>query len=265
MATLDLNKGKAMVTGASAGIGAIYADRLARRGYDLILVARDVSRLETLATQLAKETGRKMQVVGADLTKKEDLTKIENILKSDQNITLLLNNAGIAIENKFSDSTGDELQRLIDLNVTALTRLSNAVAPAFISRKSGTLINVGSVVAFMTGQFNAVYGASKSYVLFLTQGLHAELAPHGIQVQAVLPGATRTEIWERSGMDLNQMPSEMIMSADDLVDASLAGLDQKELVTIPSLSDTGDWDNFEKARIALLPNLSHKESAARYR
>ena len=264
MATLQSNKGKALITGASTGLGAVYADRLAKRGYDLILVARDVARLEALATKLTKETGRKMEVVAADLTKKADLLKVEEILKSDAQITLLLNNAGIAQEKSFAESSGDDLERLIALNITALTRLSNAVAPGFIQRKSGTLINIASVVALMPGQFNANYGASKAFVLSLTRGLAAELETFGIRVQAVLPGATRTEIWERSGMDLDSLPKEMVMSAEDMVEASLVGLDKQEVVTIPSLPDAAAWSAFEDARIAMLPNLSRQKPAARY-
>ncbi len=259
-----LNLGKALITGASTGIGAVYADRLAKRGYDLILVARDVARLNALAARLTSETGRKMEVVGADLTKRTDLSRVEEILKTDSKIQLLVNNAGIAMEKAFAESNGDELERLIALNITALVRLSNAVVPGFVQRKAGCLVNLSSVVALMPGQFNANYGASKAFVLNFSRTLAEELKAHGVHVQAVLPGATKTEIWERSGMDLDALPKALVMSAEDMVDASLVGLDRREIVTIPALPDAAAWEAMESARVAMLPGLSRAKPGARY-
>ena len=256
--------GKAIITGASTGIGAVYADRLAKRGYDLILVARDVTRLTALATRLTSETGRKMEVVGADLTNKDDLNRVEQILKTDTQIQMLINSAGIAMERTFAESNGDELERLIALNITALVRLSNAVVPGFVARKAGCLVNLSSVVALMPGQFNANYGASKAFVLNFSRTLSEELKAHGVHVQAVLPGATRTEIWERSGMNLDALPKALVMSAEDMVDASLVGLDRREVVTIPALPDAASWEAMESARVAMQPGLSRARPAARY-
>jgi short-subunit dehydrogenase len=262
--TTASSKGTALITGASSGIGAIYADRLAGRGYDLILVARDLQRLDKLADQLGGKNGVKITTVKADLTNKADLLRIEQILRTDSSISVLVNNAGIAAEGTLTTTNPDVLESLIQLNVTALTRLAAAAATGFVARKAGKLINIGSVTALMDS-FNATYSATKAYVLSFSQTLHKELGQHGIQVQVVSPGVTRTEIWERSGMDLANLPAAMIMDAGEMVDAALAGLDRGELVTIPSLPDAADWAAYDAARGKLAPNLSHSSAAQRYK
>ena len=259
------SKGKALVTGASTGIGAVYADRLAKRGYDLVLVARNGKQLQDLAARLAAETGRAVEVLQADLTKDADLQRVEQKLATDPQLTLLVNNAGIAANGKLADHDLKSVDNIIKLNITALTHLAAAAAKSFASRGKGTIVNVASVVALAPEMFNATYTASKAYVISLTETLHAELAGSGVTVQAVLPGATRTEIWERSGIDASALPAEMIMEAGEMVDASLAGLDNGELVTIPSLPDAADWKRFVEARAALGPNLSHNHAAPRFR
>ena len=258
------NLGKALITGASSGIGAVYADRLARRGFDLTLVARDASRLEEISRRLRAEAGRRVEVLRADLTQKADLKRVEQVLQTDPEITLLVNNAGIAVAKPVIDSDPEQLEQMITLNVLALTRLSRAIVPAFVKRGSGALINIASIVALSPGLVGGTYSATKSFVLNLTQALHQELKGTGIRIQAVLPGATSTELWERAGVSLNQLPSEIIMSTADMVDAALVGFDRHELVTIPSLPNARDWDAFEAARVALGPNLSRSKPASRY-
>ncbi len=259
------NKGKALITGASTGIGAVYADRLAKRGYDLILVARDHERLQEVSKRITAETGRKVEILKADLTSKEDLRKVETTLRTDEKITLLLNNAGMALGTKLVESDVDKVENLLQLNITALTRLTAAIAPRLFKQNSGTIINIASVVALAPEMLSAsVYGASKSFVLTFTQGLRSEFGDSRVQIQAVLPGATSTEIWERSGMSLEHLPKEIVMSAGEMVDAALVGLDRKELITIPSLPDQKDWESFESARKNLGPNLSRSQSAPRY-
>jgi short-subunit dehydrogenase len=260
-------QGTALITGASSGIGAVYADRLARRGYNLILVARDQARLEALATRLRSETGVAVDVLPASLTVKADVAKVEQRLRSDAQITLLVNNAGVATLGQLADAGPTELDAIdamVLLNVSTLTRLSAAAAAGFVARGQGKLVNVASVVALAPEMFNAAYSATKAYVLSLTQTLHTELAPKGVQLQAVLPGVTRTEIWERAGMAISNLPASMIMEAGEMVDAALLGLDRGELITIPSLPDAADWDGFVAARAKLGPNLSHSHAAARY-
>ncbi|VVO63269.1 SDR family NAD(P)-dependent oxidoreductase [Pseudomonas fluorescens] len=263
--TSTQSQGTALVTGASSGIGAVYAQRLAARGFDLLLVARDQQRLEEAASTLRDEYGVQVEVLKADLTQKDDVLKLEQRLRSDSSISLLLNNAGVAADGLLANADTDLLERMIQLNVTAVTRLASAAAASFAKAGRGTIINIASVVALFPERFNATYSASKAYVLSLTQSLNAELDGTGVKVQAVLPGVTRTEIWERSGIDATQIPAEMVMEAGEMVDASLAGLDQGELVTIPSLPNAADWDAFVAARLVMAPNLSKSQAAARYK
>ena len=263
--TSTQSQGTALVTGASSGIGAVYAWRLAARGFDLLLVARDLQRLEEAASKLRDEYGVQVEVLKADLTQKDDVLKLEQRLRSDSSISLLLNNAGVAADGLLANADMNQLEQLIQLNVTAVTRLASAAAASFAKAGRGTIINIASVVALFPERFNATYSASKAYVLSLTQSLNAELDGTGVKVQAVLPGVTRTEIWERSGIDATQIPAEMVMEAGEMVDAALSGLDQGELVTIPSLPDADDWDKFVAARHVLAPNLSKSQAAARYK
>ncbi|WP_293901104.1 SDR family oxidoreductase [Phenylobacterium sp.] len=258
------SKGAALITGASSGIGAVYADRLARRGYDLILAARDEGRLNDLATRLRAETGVSVEVVKTDLTVRDDIRRLEARLRDDAAVTLLVNNAGAAQFEPFAAADPDNLDDLIQLNVTAVTRLANAAAAGFSARGVGAIVNLGSIVGLMPEFRSTVYGATKAYVLYLTQSLANELEGSGIRVQAVLPGATRTEIWDRSGRGIETVPEDILMDVDELVDAALAGFDQGELVTIPSLPDPADWAAFQAARGTLAPNLSRKHPADRY-
>jgi hypothetical protein len=257
--------GTAVITGASSGIGAVYADRLARRGHDLVLVARDRRRLEYMAAQMRKETGHQIDVLVADLTSKVDLRFVEERLRNDSRITMLVNNAGMGNAEPLALADVDLMERLIDLNVTAFTRIAAAVTPGFVARERGTIINISSIVALQPELLTTVYSGSKAYVLAFTQVMQTELGKHGVRVQAVLPGATRTEIWTRAGIDLAQFPDEVVMSAEEMVDAALSGLDQGELVTIPSLPDIGDWVSYNQARKALQPNLSRNVAAPRYK
>lgn len=257
-------KGTALITGASAGIGAVYADRLATAGYDLILVARNAERLRTLATRLTTRSGRSIETVTADLTRPADLARVEATLKTDASITLLVNNAGMGATAPLLQSDITRMEQMITLNISVPTRLAHAIAPAFVARGTGTIINIASVVAVNPELLNGVYGGSKAFVLAFSQSLHHELDAKGIRVQAVLPGATATEFWADAGKPVTELPQSIVMSADDVVDAALAGLEQGELVTIPSLPDQADWDAFERARRALGPNLSRNVPAARY-
>lgn len=257
--------GTALITGASAGIGATYADRLARRGHDLLLVARDRVRLEALATRLRADTGVAVEVLPADLTQRADLARVEQRLREDARITMLVNNAGIAVAGSLVGADPDRLETMIQLNVVAPTRLAAAVAPRFAAAGGGTLVNVASVLALAPEMFNGSYSGTKAYVLNLSQALQHELAPRGVRVQAVLPGATRTELWERAGVELASLPPSMVMDVGEMVDAALAGLDHGETVTIPSLPDPADWEAYSAARLALGPNLSRDRAALRYR
>lgn len=256
-------KGTALITGASAGIGAVYADRLARRGYDLILVARNADRLNALAARLSAETGRSVSTIAADLNDKAALAKIESVLRDDSRITMLVNNAGVGSVASVLNGDVDQMEAMIDLNITALTRLTYAVAPVFASKGAGTIINISSAVGIAVELLNGVYGASKSYVLSFGHTLQRDLADKGVRIQTVLPAATATEFWDVAGYAA-QKESASTMTAADLVDAALAGLDQGELVTIPTLQDGNDWTSWEAARRALTPKFANAKAAPRY-
>ncbi|MDI1328656.1 SDR family oxidoreductase [Pseudomonas sp.] len=259
------SKGTALITGASSGIGAVYADRLARQGYDLILVARSQSKLNALANHLSNETGRAVEVVAADLKDKAGLLRVESILRNDASITLLVNNAGVGGVMPLLGSPVDDMDAMISLNVTALMRLSYAVVPGFVARGTGAVINISSIVAIAPEILNGVYGGTKAFVLGLSQSMHHELADKGIRVQAVLPGATATDFWSEAGNPVENLPQEIVMSAEDMVDAALVGLAKGEVVTIPGLHEADKWDAYEARRQVLSGSFGHSSAAPRYR
>jgi len=256
-------KGTALITGASTGIGAIYADRLAKLGYDLILVARNADRLKALAARLSAETGRSVNTIAADLNDRAALSKIESVLRDDKSITVLVNNAGVGSVASVLNGDVDEMEAMIGLNITALTRLTYAVAPVFASKGSGTIINISSVVGIAVEMLNGVYSASKSYVLSFGHALQRDLADKGVRIHTVLPAATATEFWDVAGY-AKQKEAASTMTAEDLVDAALAGLDQGELVTIPTLQEGNDWTRWETDRRALAPKFANAKAAPRY-
>jgi short-subunit dehydrogenase len=252
-----------LITGASTGIGAAYAERFARRGHDLVLVARDKARMEALAARLHQESGVSIGIIQADLTKAEELAMVETRLRDDARIGILVNNAGAALSGSFIEQTTDDVARLVALNTTALLRLASAVAPRLAQAGNGAIINIGSVVG-LAPEFGAtVYGATKAFALFFSQGLSLELGPKGVYVQAVLPSGTRTEIWERAGADINTLPA--LMELDELVDAAMVGFDRREAVTIPPLPDAGQWDALQASRQAMIPGFAQVQVAERYR
>jgi short-subunit dehydrogenase len=255
----------ALITGASTGIGAVYADRLAKRGYDLILVARNAARLESLAERVRRDSGRTIRPLRADLGDKADLARVEAELKSNPDISVLVNNAGSASVAPLLSADVDQMEEMIGLNTIALTRLTYAAAPAFAARRRGTIINIASVVGIFPETLNGVYGATKAYVLAFSHSLQHELGDKGLRIQAVLPGATATDFWEKAGLPWQKLPASIVMSAEDMVDAALTGLDQGELVTIPSLQNGEDWTEFEAARKSIAQRFGNSQPALRYR
>jgi uncharacterized protein len=256
-------KPSVLITGASTGIGAVYADRFAARGHHLVLVARDRARMGELADRLRREKGVEVDIVQADLTDARDLVRVEARLRDDHRIGILVNNAGTAPAGGFVNQNPDETARVVNLNATAPIRLASAVAPRFVLAGHGAIVNIGSVVGLMPEYGFTVYGATKAFILFLSQSLHAELGPKGVYVQAVLPAAVRTEIWKHAGKDVDKLAG--VMEVGELVDAALAGFDRREAVTIPPLPDDAQWTDFEAARKAMIPNFSQAHAAARYR
>ena len=257
-----MTKTSVLITGASTGIGAVYAQRFASRGHDLVLVARDKTKLDALAERLRQEKGVSVDVLPADLTQAADLATVEARLREDEKIGVLINNAGMAQSGNFTGQTPEAIERLIALNVTALTRLASAAAPRFVKTGEGAIVNISSVVGLAPEFAMTVYGATKAFVLFLSQGLHIELSSAGVYVQAVLPAGTYTEIWERAGIDISKAPE--MMEVGQLVDAALAGFDRRELVTIPPLQNAAHWDDLDKARQALLADINQAKAAERY-
>jgi len=251
-----------LITGASDGIGAVYADRLARRGNNLILVARRADKLAALAARLTADTGISVETITGDLASDEDLARIETRLRNDASITGLVNNAGIAGEGKIVDADPAYITAMIYLNILTVALLSAAIAPRLAAKGAGTIINLTSVTALMPEAFTAVYPTTKAFVLAFTEALNAELGPQGVRVQAVLPGITRTAI--RTDEQMASLPAHMVMEVDEMVDAALRGFDIGETIAIPALPDNADLDTYIAARTALRPNLSRDHAAARY-
>ncbi|CAG9168392.1 SDR family oxidoreductase [Cupriavidus respiraculi] len=256
--------GSALVTGSSSGIGAVYADRLAARGYDLILVARNEQRLRERADKLASTHGVQVDVLAADLTDAADLRRVEARLAEDDRITMLVNNAGFGGAGTLAQSPVDDMERMIDVNVTAVMRLSYAVAPAFVARKAGTIINIASIVAVAPEILNGVYGGSKAFVLAFSRSLKKELSDSGVTVQVVLPGATGTEFWDIAGLPSSNLPESWVMTPETLVDAALSDLDAGLFASIPSLQDDRQWQAWETAREAMSNHLSSRTAGPRY-
>jgi uncharacterized protein len=256
--------GTALITGASTGIGAVYADRLARRGHDLVLVARDASRLKALGARLARDFGVTAEVLAADLTEAGALVEVAARIAGDSSISMLVNNAGMSIDGTLTTASDGRVEQMIALNVLAPTLLARAAGRRFAAQRTGAIINLSSVLALAPETVDGTYSGTKAFILNLSLGLARQLEPLGVRIQAVLPGATRTEIWERSGKDVDALPAESVMSAEDLVDAALAGFDKGEIVTIPPLHEIGLWEEMNRSRLALAPQLANREVAGRY-
>jgi uncharacterized protein len=258
------SKEVAVITGASAGIGAVYAERLAARGYDLVLVARRAERLEALSTRLSKAYGTKVLVIDADLTKEADLARVEKVLATNPAVRILVNNAGTSTLAPLAQTSAEDAASMIALNITALTRLTHAILPAFLSRNSGVIINVASVLSFHSMPISSIYSGTKGYVLNFSRGLQQELAQTGVKLQVVLPASTATELWDLSGVPLAALNKDTVMTAENLVDAALAGLDKGEAITLPSVADASLWDKYDAARSTLFAATQTGQPAPRY-
>lgn len=257
------NRGTAVVTGASAGIGAVYAERLAAQGYDLLLVARRADRLEALAEAIRQKHGRAVAVVAADLADEDDLRRLEERIAGDDGIALLVNNAGVGGQNVVAVANAEDIARQIKVNVIALSRLTRAVLPGLIRKGRGAVVNVASILAFSTA-FGGIYSGTKAYVVNFTEALDRELEGSGVKAQVVLPGPVRTEFWDIAGGDISVLPPEIIMTAEDLVDAALAGLEQGEHFTAPGLADIAEVQKFRTLRGDFYGKLVAGKPAARY-
>ena len=255
----------AVVTGASSGIGEVYADRLAARGYNLLLVARRTDRLRAISEDLTSRHGIRAEFFVADLASTDGLNATAQKIAADASITFLVNNAGVSQVGNLSDVSPETLAKMVALNITAVTRLTMAVLPGFKERGSGTIVNIGSGVGFAPLAFVPVYGPTKAYVLNFTQVLQQQLAGTGIRVQLVTPAVTVSEGWDNVGIPMSTLDPATIMSTEDCVDAALSGLDAGELITIPSLDDGDLLRRFETASEALFKAMmSTGQPAHRY-
>tara|TARA_R110002020_G_scaffold15555_24_gene55329 strand:- start:13405 stop:14208 length:804 start_codon:yes stop_codon:yes gene_type:complete len=261
---MNTNYGTALVTGASSGIGKAFAQELARRGNDLVIVARDADRLHAVAARLRDEHGVAVEVCRADLADAGNVARVAGRIASDPRIDRVVNCAGLWVAGPALGGEAKRYAPLMAVNVVALQELTLAAAAAFAARGRGGITNISSAVVMAPERFHAVYVAGKAYVLALTEALQTEVAGTGVRLQAVLPGFTKTELFDRAKADVSAVPDAMKMDPGLLVEAALVGFEAGETVTIPSLPDLADWDAFLAARAALGPNLSHDHPASRY-
>jgi hypothetical protein len=263
-ATTPSALGTAVVTGASAGIGKVYAERLAARGHDLLLVARREDRLAALATELRAKHGVAAAILVADLARPTDLDRVAAAIAEDARITIVVNNAGLANFAPVAAGAPAAFEEMTDVNVRAVVHLSIAAVGAFTKRDRGTLVNIGSVLGFGALPGGTGYSGTKGYVLNFTRGLQEEVAGTNVFVQLVLPAATATDIWDLSGRPLSSLDPATVMPVDDLVDAALAGLDLREPVTLPTVEDAQLLADYDAARVKLLAASRRNRAASRY-
>lgn len=259
-----LPAGRAVVTGASSGIGAAYADRLARRGHPLLIVARRADRLDALAGALVKAHGVRVETLVADLEDPAALAEVEARV-GEPDVSILVNNAGAGGLGPSTQVTSDQIERIVRLNVTALSRLSHAALVNFRADGCGLLVNIGSVMAHAPSPTGAAYSGSKAYVMNFTRSLQAEHKAYPcVRIQLVMPGPIRTEFFSSQGLSDFVFPDSAYLTPDQLVDAALAGAEAGEAVTIPSMANPAVWERLEDARGAFMATVSSGAVAPRY-
>lgn len=222
----------ALITGPTSGLGAGFARRYAMEGHDLVLVARDVERLQQLAAELRDEAGAAVEVLPADLAVAADREKVAERLRAG--VRVLVNNAGFGTSGEFWSADFATLQSQLDVNVTAVMQLTHAVLPAMLEAGAGTVINVASVAGLLPGR-GSTYSASKAWVISFSEGLANGLGGTGVGVHALCPGFVRTEFHERAGIDMEGTPKILWLEVDDVVRDTLAGVAKNEVVIIPGL------------------------------
>lgn len=254
---------RALVTGASAGIGKSYAQHLARTGHDLVLVARRAERLEALASELSEATQVQVEVLPADLATDAGVAAV--VARIDQgDIDFLVNNAGYASRGKVAELNTQALDAMLRVNIVALSKLSASAMRSMTALRRGTIVNLSSGTVFMQMPGNAGYGASKNYVMAFTRHMQAEAQGTGVRVQLLVPGVIATDFHEIAGNAIENFPPERVMQADDLVVASLRALEMDEPVCIPSLPEVRNWDNYVAAEALIAKDASHDKPAPRY-
>ena len=260
----------ALVTGASAGIGAAFATRLAQDGYDLIVTARRQERLEALAQDLQGKFGGKVEVLTADLSKTDGMRLVEKRIAGEPALELLVNNAGFGGYMPFVQLDPQVAEDLINLQVLAVTRLTRAALPGMLERNRGAIINVASRLAF-SGPLGstqlakrATYAGAKAYVVTFTQLLASELEGTGVKVQVLCPGMVRTEFHTRQGMDTSRVPPNIISMPEDIVNASLDGLKLGEVVCVPTLEDPALLERVMESQRQMFQSSGSGAPAKRY-
>ena len=220
---------KALVTGASSGIGWHFADLLAREGYDLVITARDTNRLTHLANEFQQKYGRNVEVISADLTTENGIHSIAN-RAAQADIDVLINNAGYGLNQSFTKSSAQEEIAVLRILCEAPMRIAHAVLPGMIQRNSGIIINVASVAAWITGGH---YSAMKSYLTVLSESLHTELAETTVKVCSLNPGFTHTEFHQRGKMKMDTLPKFMWLNADEVVATAWQDAKDGKALSIP--------------------------------
>lgn len=222
----------ALITGPTSGLGAGYARRYARDGFDLVLVARDVARLEDLANELRASNGVDVEVLSADLAQADGRARVVDRLTAG--VQVLVNNAGFGTSGEFWTADPDMLQTQLDVNVTAVMQLTRAALPSMVAADHGRIINIASVAGLLSGR-GSTYSASKAWVVSFSEGLANGLAGSGVSIHAVCPGFVRTEFHERAGIDMKSIPSLMWLNVDDVVSESLADITKGKVVSVPGI------------------------------
>jgi len=234
-------KKRAAVTGASAGIGKAFCERLAHDGWDLLVVARRKERLEALAARLHAAHGTEVEIVVADLSRGEGTAAVETVLEADERLELLVNNAGFANYGDFHELDRSSEADSVDVACRAVVRLTHAALGGMVRRGRGSVINVSSLAGLQPHPQAATYSAAKAFLVSFTQALHQDYADKGLRFQALCPGATRTEIFDVAGIDASDIPESTWMDPDAVVERSLADLEKGELVCIPGPVGRGEW------------------------
>ena len=261
----------ALVTGASSGLGAAFAERLAREGYDLIVAARRGERLEDLRERLEKNEGIKVDVMVADLANSSDLRLVEERAANESRLELLVNNAGFAGYMPVIELGPDRAEELIKLQVLAVVRLTHAALSGMLGRGRGAIINVSSRLGFSAPLGSdplpkrATYAGSKAFVITFTELLHSELKGTGVQVQALCPGLVDTEFHERARIDRSRLTAAVVTPPGDIVEASLAGLRLGEVICIPTMEDASLLAAIEESEKRFFENTRTGQIALRYR
>jgi len=264
------NKAHALITGASSGIGAAFAERLAQDGYDLIIVARRRDKLDALASQLKSKYQTQVEVLTADLSKPDVMRFVEERISEDSALELLINNAGFGGYTPFAELDPDIAEDLINLQVLAVTRLTRAALPGMIARGHGSIINVSSRLAF-SGSLGsaqlpkrATYAGTKAFINTFSQLLQSELEGTGVQVQALCPGVVETEFHSHVGADTSRFPAGIVMKPADVVQASLAALKLGEVICVPALEDPALLNQIQESQKQFFESSRSGSLAKRY-